>query len=231
MPDQSQNAAWQGISLMEVRTGAVSPLGNIGLLSAIGKLVRSGPVSLGPGGFEGDEHGASEIHGGPDMAALHYAAEHYEEWAREFPERRAMCRPGGFGENLVSRGLDETSACIGDRIRIGRALVQVSQPRQPCFKLNLRFEEPTMVRRAELTGRTGWFYRVLEPGAVAAGDPIEVLDRPHPDWPVRRVLHVLYDEPTDRGALAALSALTALSAGMRALFERRLHVDATSGRR
>ena len=83
-----------------------------------------------------------------------------------------------------------------------------------------------MSRRAEQSGRTGWFYRVLEPGAVAAGDPIEIVDRPHPDWPVRRVLHVLHDELTDRGTLAALSDLAALCASMRALFIRRLQVDA-----
>jgi MOSC domain-containing protein YiiM len=226
MLDESQAKSERRAELIEVRTGTVKPLGDTDILSAIDKLARDGPVWLGPTGFDGDQHGASEIHGGPDMAVLQYAAQHYDDWALEFPDRSAMCRPGGFGENLVSRGIDETSVCIGDRIRIGAALVQVSQPRQPCFKLNLRFQEPTMSRRAEQSGRTGWFYRVLEPGAVAAGDPIEIVDRPHPDWPVRRVLHVLYDELTDRGTLAALSDLAALSASMRALFIRRLQVDA-----
>lgn len=227
MPDECQATAGQRVKLIEVRTGTVKPLGNAEVLSAIDKVARHGPVWLGPTGFEGDQQSDTENHGGLDKAALHYAAQHYDDWAREFPERSAICRPGGFGENLVSRGIDETSVCIGDRVRIGAVLVQVSQPRQPCFKLNLRFREPTISQRAEQSGRTGWFYRVLEPGLVAAGDSIEIVDRPHPAWSVRRVLHFLYDEPLDPGALGALSDLTWLSASMRALFHQRLQVDAT----
>jgi len=209
-------------TLMEVCTGTVRPLASTDIRSAIDKAPRRGPVRLGPTGFEGDEQGEKEIHGGPDKAALHYAAHHYAEWARELPAIAGRCVPGGFGENLVSAGVDETSVCIGDRIRIGGALVEVAQPRQPCFKLNHRFQESTMSRRAQNSGRTGWYYRVIEPGAVQSGDPIEVIERPHPDWTVRRVQQFLYGRPLDADALIELSRLAALSEALRGLFTRRL---------
>jgi MOSC domain-containing protein YiiM len=214
----------QRIELLEVRTGTVKPLGNGEVLSAIDKLPRQGPVWLGPTGFEGDQQADTENHGGPDKAVLHYAAEHYDKWAVEFPDLSETLQPGGFGENLVSRGIDETGVCIGDRVRIGDVLVQVSQPRGPCYKLGIRFDEPTMARRAEETGRTGWYYRVLEPGAITAGDLCEIVDRPHPEWPIRRVQHFLYDKPVDPDALATLSNLTALAPSLRATFARRLQV-------
>lgn len=212
----------QRIELLEVRTGTVKPLGSGEVLSAIDKLPRQGPVWLGPTGFEGDQQADTENHGGPEMAVLHYAAEHYDKWAVEFPDLSGTLQPGGFGENLVSRGIDETGVCIGDRVRIGDVLVQVSQPRGPCYKLDIRFGEPTMARRAEETGRTGWYYRVLEPGAITAGDPSEIVDRPHPEWPIRRVQHFLYDKLVDLDALATLSNLTALAPSLRTIFARRL---------
>ncbi len=222
MADETQTDWRHRTSLLEVRTGVVKRLGNGDVLSAIDKAARDGPVWLGPGGLEGDEHRELEFHGGADKAALHYDADHYGLWALEFPERRALFAPGGFGENLVSRGLDETGVCIGDRIQIGAALVQVTQPRQPCYKLDVRFEEPTVSALAERNGRTGWYYRVLEPGAVTAGDTIEIVDRPHPDWTVRRVLHLIFDEPADRGAVSSLLELPDLATGLRANLMRRL---------
>jgi len=212
--------------LLEVRTGRVKPIGDSGVLSAIDKAARPGPVWLGPTGFEGDEQKELEVHGGLDKAALHYDADHYAAWAAEFPAHAALFGPGGFGENLVSRGLDESTVCIGDRIRIGSALVEVSQPRQPCYKLNLRFEEPKLSAAAERNGRTGWYYRVLEPGAVAAGDPVEIVDRPHPDWTVRRIQHLIFDAVPDRDAIASAAELPELAAGLRAEFSRRLRPGA-----
>ena len=212
--------------LLEVRTGRVKPIGKSDLLSAIDKAPRHGPVRLGPTGFEGDEQKEREFHGGPDKAALHYDADHYAAWADEFPVHAALFGPGGFGENLVSGGLDESTVCIGDRIRIGGALVEVSQPRQPCYKLNMRFEEPELSGAAERNGRTGWYYRVVEPGAVAAGDPVEIVERPHPDWTVRRIQHLIFDETPDRDATAAAAELPALASGLRTTFTRRLARDA-----
>jgi MOSC domain-containing protein YiiM len=220
----SAGAGFPPTPLLQVRTGRVAPLGETTLRSAIAKQVRHGPVAIGPLGIEGDEQAATHIHGGPEMAVLHYAAAHYQLWRVEFPDSAARLVPGGFGENLVSDGLDETNVCIGDALRVGGAVLQVAQPRQPCFKLNHRFGEAAMSRRAQESGRTGWFYRVIEPGRVEAGDAIALLDRPHPEWTIRRVQHCLYDKALalDGDLLRELIALPPMAEVMRAVFRKRL---------
>jgi MOSC domain-containing protein YiiM len=210
--------------LLEVRTGRVKQLADTNRQSAIDKQARQGRVMLGPLGLAGDEQGTPLIHGGPDMAALHYAAQHYALWRSELPDSADRLVPGGFGENLVSEGLEESTICIGDLVRIGGALLQVTQPRQPCFKLNHRFGDPTMSRRSQDSGRTGWFYRVIEAGEVAAGDAIAVLDRPHAKWTIRRVQHCLYDRELalDGDLLRELIDLPPLAEAIRAVFRKRL---------
>jgi MOSC domain-containing protein YiiM len=208
--------------LKEVRTGQVKRLNDTKIMSAIDKVARVGKVHVGPLGLEGDEQGQKPLHGGPEKAVLHYATHHYEAWIAELPGSARFFKPGGFGENLVSSTYDETTVCIGDKIRIGGALLQVAQPRQPCFKLNHRFQQPSMSMRAQESGRTGWYYRVLESGEIGAGDMIQVVERPHPEWSVRRVQHYMYTETLDVAALEALINLGPLAQSTRALFEHRM---------
>jgi MOSC domain-containing protein YiiM len=212
----------QATRLAEVRTGTAARLGATEVMSAIGKMPRTGKVAIGPVGLQGDVQVTPVIHGGPEKAVLHYGAHHYADWARELPERAHLMQPGGFGENLVSHGLDESNVCIGDSIRVGGAVLQVAQPRQPCFKLSHRFREASMTQRAQETGRTGWFYRVLEPGEVEAGDTIEIIDRPQPEWTVRRVQHYLYVEPMDVAAARTLAGMAQLAEETRDVFRQRL---------
>src|ERR1700722_7035284 len=206
--------------LSEIRTGRVKTLGPV--LSAIDKELRHGPVALGELGFEGDEQADRTFHGGPDKAVLHYAMENYDAWRAEFPMDAAQFQSGRFGENLVGRGFHEENVCIGDVFRIGGAIVEVSQPRNPCFKLNHRFQQPTMARRVQETGRTGWYYRVVTPGLVEAGAEIRLLERRHPQWPLRRVQHFLYVDTMNLAALEELAALPHLSAAMRAMASKRI---------
>jgi MOSC domain-containing protein YiiM len=174
-------------------------------------------------GFEGDEQGDRRHHGGPEKAVHHYPEAHYAAWRREFPERHAHTfRAGAFGENLVSAGLTEANVCVGDVFRLGAALIQVSQARQPCWKLNLRFGIPDMSRRVQDSGRTGWYYRVLEAGVVAPGAALDLLERPHPDWPLARLLFQLYEDPLNDSALAAMAELDSLAPSWRELAQRRL---------
>lgn len=210
------------VRLEQVRTGKAARLGNTDITTAIGKAPRAGKVALGTLGLEGDVQAQPVIHGGPDKAVLHYAAQHYDAWANELPDRAKLFQPGGFGENLVSYGLDETNVCIGDVVRVGAALLQVAQPRQPCFKLNHRFQDPRMSLRVQERGRTGWYCRVLEPGVVEAGDNIEIIERRYPEWPVRRVQFHLYSAALDHPALHILSTLEPLAEATRALFSKRL---------
>jgi len=208
--------------LVELRTGRPKPLGRSGVTSAIDKQRRSGPVWVGKLGVEGDEQAEAVIHGGPYKALLQYALHHYEAWRAEVPDIAHLFGPGGFGENLVADGLDESNVCIGDRVRVGGALLQVVQSRQPCYKLNHRFGRDFISRRTQETFRTGWYYSVIEPGFVAPGDTIAIVEREADAWPVARIQHYLYREPKNMEAARALANLNAMAPSLRGVFAKRV---------
>jgi MOSC domain-containing protein YiiM len=137
-------------------------------------------------------------------------------------EAGAHLAPGGFGENVSTLGMTERNVAVGDVFRLGRALVQVSQGRQPCWKLSRRFGIVDMARRVQESGRTGWYYRVLEPGLVASGDALELVDRAAPDWSLHRLWHALYVDRLNRGELEGIVALDVLAEGWRRYAIRRL---------
>jgi len=112
--------------------------------------------------------------------------------------------------------------CVGDRFRLGSALVEVSQARQPCWKLNYRFGFAGMSRAVQGSGRTGWYYRVLEDGEVAAGSRLVLLDRPFPQWTLQRLLRVLYVDRLDYAALEAMAQLAPLAESWRKLARQRV---------
>lgn len=183
------------------------PDGSPGASSAIAKQPVQGPVAVHTLGLEGDEQADSRVHGGPDKAVHHYAQEHYPAWQAELGDVPMLRSPGAFGENLASTGVTESTLCWGDRVRIGSTLLEVAQSRQPCWKLNIRFGHAAMARRVQDTGRAGWYYRVLEEGHVQAGDAIWLVDRPHPDWPLARVIDLLYHRRLDLALLREFSRL------------------------
>jgi MOSC domain-containing protein YiiM len=169
-----------------------------GTKSAIAKTALAGPVAVHVSGLEGDEHGDPEVHGGPDKALLHYAFDHYAAWCEDLGGHKLLEAPGAFGENLSTRGVTEHDICLGDRLRAGGVVLEVSQARQPCWKLSDRFGRPDMARRVQDTARAGWYYKVLEPGVIAAGDMMSLMERPYPDWPVSRLLELLYKRRLDK---------------------------------
>lgn len=191
--------------------------------SAIAKQPVAVPLRLGTEGLSGDEQADRKSHGGPHKAALVYAAAHYPDWARELGRELPH---GGFGENFTVAGAGESEVCIGDRWQIGSALVEVSQPREPCRNPALYWRIPGLDQFMRDTGRTGWYVRVLAPGEVATGDAIVRLARPCPDWTVARVNQVFYRQDDFRvlealrPAMLALAALAQLSPGWRARFAR-----------
>jgi MOSC domain-containing protein YiiM len=142
-----------------------------------------GAVMLRTLNVDGDGQGDLRGHGGPDQAALCYSADHYPLWREEL-ELPEMPH-GGFGENLTIAGQDERSVCIGDVYGVGDALVQVSKPRGPCFKISWRWRRPDLLARVEANGRHGWYVRVLREGLIEAGQTVRLEERPHPDWSVR----------------------------------------------
>ena len=130
-------------------TGKVKPLGKRGAPSGIAKTPVKDPIMLGPTGFEGDAQGDTKHHGGPEKAVHHYPFDHYAAWTSEIGPHARLAEPGAFGENLSTLGLTEDVVAIGDIFSLGSAVLQVSQGRQPCWKLNERFEIPDMARRVQ----------------------------------------------------------------------------------
>lgn len=209
-----------------VLTGRAVDYTRPGSRSAIAKCPRQGPVLAGPEGLDGDEQGDRRVHGGPDKAIHHYPHDHYAAWRAELGPHPLLEAPGAFGENISTRGVTEADLCLGDRLRLGAAVVEVSQGRQPCWKLSDRFGIADLARRVQDSGRTGWYYRVLEPGPVQAGDVLELLERPWPDWPLTRLAGLLYRRTLDRAGLVAALALP-LVPSWRKVFERRLEQGRT----
>ncbi len=163
------------------------------------KAVRTGPQWLGYEGLRDDEQADREVHGGVDKAVCVYPAEHYTYW-RELPALNgAELGPGAFGENFTVDGMLEGGMCVGDTYAVGEALVQVSQPRQPCWKLARRWRVQTLAALVEQTGRTGYYFRVLRHGFVRAGDGFQLRDRPCPQWSIQRCNEVMHHAKQDEG--------------------------------
>ncbi len=169
--------------------------------SAIGKLPVADAVSVDAMGLVGDEQADRSVHGGIDKAIHHYPADHYDWWRGQLGAAPLLDAAGAFGENISTIGLDENSVFLGDRFRLGSALVEVTQARQPCWKLDHRFETKGVMAGVVKTRRSGWYYRVLEPGTVRAGDDLELVDRPYPEWPLASLFGLLIGgEAKDRVA-------------------------------
>ncbi|MCC1491200.1 MOSC domain-containing protein [Cognatishimia sp. F0-27] len=185
--------------------------------SAIHKTALSGPQQVTQAGFAADQQADLTVHGDADKALHHYATEHYVRWQADgmLPPDAA---PAAFGENIATTGVTETDLCIGDVLHFGTALVQVSQGRQPCWKLDAYRETPTMAYHFRKSGRTGWYYRVLEPGVVRVGDTLRLTDRPNPGWTVAEVTHALLFKRIAPAHADALARMPELAPGWRSTF-------------
>lgn len=203
-------------------TGRASPLPGSDALSGIVKTPPDRPLALGREGLEGDEQADRRVHGGIEKAMHHYPFDHYAAWRNELGPLPPLLTLGGFGENISTTSLTESTVAVGDVFRLGTAILQVSQGRQPCWKLNRRFDVPDMARLVQQTGRTGWYYRVLQPGVVRSGDRLELIDRTAPDWTLRRLWHALYVDRLNLRELAGIAALDVLAEGWRKYAVRRL---------
>lgn len=220
--DTIQVAAGQRLGqVLDVRTGQARPYTRPGVASAIDKQPVSGPVMAGPLGLAGDEQGDRQFHGGRDKAIHLYASEHYPRWREQLGEHPLLQQAGAFGENLATTGVDEWKLCLGDRLQVGQAVLEITQGRQPCWKLNDRFGVTDMARRLQDTLMTGWYCRVLRPGELAAKDAIVLLARPYPQWTIARLMAMLYEPVMEAATLESLLELS-LVANWRALVEKRL---------
>jgi MOSC domain-containing protein YiiM len=162
--------------LLAIHVGRPAELraGRRRVLTAIDKRLVSGPVMVRRLNIDGDEQADLKVHGGPDKATYCYPSEHYEAWSLELGRPMAF---GLFGENLTVSGLIEEDVHIGDTFSVGEALLQVSQPRLPCFKLGMKFGDQRFVARFLRSGRSGFYCRVLREGLIESGQSIEVVER------------------------------------------------------
>ena len=172
--------------------------------TAIWKDPVAGRVKVAGHKVAGDEQGYPEAHGGPDKAVYAYAAEDYELWSSELALELA---PGTFGENLTLRGIDVSNALVGERWRVGGTLLEVAQPRTPCFKLGIRMGSQRFPTRFAAAGRPGAYLRILEEGEIAAGDPVEVVHRPGHDLSVAEVSRIYHDDHAAAGRLLQVPEL------------------------
>ncbi|OAF99997.1 3-chlorobenzoate-3,4-dioxygenase reductase subunit [Paraphaeosphaeria sporulosa] len=213
---------FEPIPLVHLRSGKIRSVFNkAGMTSAIHKSPLAFPVTIAVSGIVGDEH-AYLPHRDPDKAIHHYSSAHYYQWAAEIPESAHIFRPGAFGENLFSDELDETKLCIGDKVRMGGVLLEVSEPRAPCYKLNHRFQVKNMANRVQTLLRSGWLYRVLQPGVVEEGAMIELVERVHPEWSVARVAYYLFLERDNKEMNKEIAALAELGHDIKDRFKLRL---------
>ena len=162
---------------LRLYSGTPRYIGDEGQFSAIWKQPVDGPARITREGIVGDEQADRRVHGGPEKAVHHYAAENYVRLAERFPQIAADLVVGSIGENVSTSGVDETSVCIGDIYRLGSALVQVSQPRRPCWKIDARYGVAGITAFINESGHTGWYYRVLEEGVAAPGDSFTLEER------------------------------------------------------
>lgn len=175
------------------------------ITTSIFKQPVVGPVPLNGHQLAGDQQADLTVHGGPDKAVYAYDTVHYTHWQQQMV--RADWAPGLFGENLTTEGLLETTVRVGDVFGIGTARLRAVQPRLPCYKLNVRFDDPGMAARFARAGRSGIYFRVVEPGIVRAHDAIELLEAAATTITIADLAHVLLSRQADPDTLAAVLAL------------------------
>ncbi|KAF2019598.1 vanillate O-demethylase oxidoreductase [Aaosphaeria arxii CBS 175.79] len=219
-------------TLEQIRTSKLRPFGPV--LSGIDKQLRSGKLYVSPLGLSEDEHDLT-FHGGPDKAIHQYCSSNYSFWHSLYPSPEILAKfvPGGFGENFVADGLNESNVCIGDLVRIGPAgstltggangcLLEVSLPRQPCFKLNQRFGIKNFAPRTHQEAKTGWYYRVKEEGWIHEGMEIRIVRRTQPKWSIARLHHYVHRDTKDDAVTEELAAIEVIGNECRKVFIKRL---------
>lgn len=189
------------------------------VLTGIFKTPVDRPIPLRRENLDGDAQADLSVHGGPDKAVYSYPVEHYNNWQDLLGRDLAS---GAFGENLTTKGLTENSVHIGDEFRVGTARLVVTQPRMPCFKLGIRFGDPTMVKSFLKAGRPGIYFRVCEEGEIGPGDKIERVHNDENCVTVHAMLQLILNRKADPTQVRRLLKVPALAAVWRSEFEDRL---------
>ncbi|PMJ95700.1 MOSC domain-containing protein [Vibrio sp. 10N.261.55.A7] len=181
-----------------------------GFETAINKRLVEGAVYLSNEGLEGDQCADQRHHGGTERALHQYPIEHYQYWKEKHGADIDWQAPG-MGENISSEGMTEESVCIGDQYRWGEAIIEVSQPRSPCFKLNKRWGVDDLSVDMQTISRCGWLYRVIRPGMVSADSPLELVGQVDNPLSIKEVCDIFFGDPLNKEGLAMLKQQSKLS--------------------
>jgi MOSC domain-containing protein YiiM len=180
-------------------------------------------VMLRTTNLDGDRQSDLSVHGGPNKAAYGYPSEHYAAWSAELPELLDPARAwGAFGENFTTEGLLETEVSVGDRYRVGSAVVRATTPRLPCYKLAAKFQRDDMIERFVLSGRCGFYFAVVQEGEVGAGDKLDLLGREDPTLTIAEVNRLYTAKSPDRESLQRSLDVKSLPESWRDRFRARL---------
>lgn len=194
--------------------------------SGIFKEPVSGPVWLGKEKLAGDGQADLVNHGGLEKAVFCYPSEHYTYWQRQHQIEEMYA--GGMGENFSLDGGIEADLSVGDIFSVGDAVVQVSQPRQPCWKPARRFRRKDLALLLQDSGKTGWYFRVLQEGEVAAGQQLTLIDRPTPEWTIETCNRIMHHDKQNFELAAALASCDYLAASWKRTLLKRVEKQQAS---
>ena len=170
--------------------------------------------------LDGDRQADLSVHGGPSKAVYAYPSEHYDYWKHELPEMKLPW--GMFGENFTSAGLFESELSIGDKFRVGSAVVMVTEPRMPCYKLGIKFGRSDIVKRFLVSERTGFYFAVLKEGEVGVGDSIGLIEESKHSVKVNDITSLYTREKHNVGLLRRAMEVEALPESWKSYFQHRL---------
>jgi MOSC domain-containing protein YiiM len=202
--------------------GSVRPLPESGRPTGMYKQPLNAPQHIGTEGFVADQQADRRVHGGPEKAVHLYPADHYARLAERFPHAAAQLQPGSLGENLSAHGLDEGDVRLGDTWQLGAALLQVCQPRNPCWKIDERFAADGMAHFIDAHWLTGWYWRVLRPGIYTPGDALQRLETAAAAPTLRAAMQLWREHRPPLAALAELAATPGIAGQWRQKIEQRL---------
>ena len=208
--------------LISVNIGLPRVIMNNGepITTGIFKEPVAGRVMLRTLNLDGDRQADLSVHGGASKAAYAYPSEHYEYWKQEFPEMKLPW--GMFGENFTTAGLFEIELNIGDKFELGSAVVMVTEPRLPCYKLGIKFGRADIVRRFLASERTGFYFAVLQEGEVGVGDQIKLVERSKHSVKTNDITRLYTREKHNVGLLRRAIEVEALPEGWKSYFQHRL---------
>jgi len=181
-----------------------------GMETAIDKHPINTRLYLSLEGLEGDECGDKVHHGGVERALHQYPAEHYAYWQEKYTNQ-VDWQAAGMGENLSSVGMTEHNVCVGDRYQWGEAIIEVSQPRSPCFKLSERWDIENFSVDMQEVSRCGWLYRVIQPGMVSVDEPLQLIARVENAMTINAVCETFFGDPLNKEKLLVLKQQSKLS--------------------